>query len=104
MANFVLIVEFELKPETAERFHELIARNARASVANEPGCLQFDVMRPQDSPNRLFLYEVYADQAAFEAHGKMPHVAAFFAEARPMIASQKATRLERVIAAAKEAR
>jgi len=101
MANFVLIVEFELKPEDAGRFHGLIAENARASVANEPGCLQFDVVRPQDSPNRLFLYEVYADQAAFDAHIKMPHVAAFFAQAKPMIVSQKATRLDRLTAAAK---
>ena len=103
MANFVLIVEFELKPEDADRFHGLIAENARASVANEPGCLQFDVVRPQDTPSRLFLYEVYADQAAFDAHIKMPHVAAFFAQAKPMIVSQKATRLDRLTAAAKKA-
>lgn len=55
----------------------------------------------QDDPNHLFLYEVYADNAAFEAHAKMPHVAAFFAQARPMIATQKATRCERLAAARK---
>lgn len=103
MANFVLIVEFEVKPEDAERFHGLIAENARLSVANEPGCLQFDVVRAQDSPSRLALYEVYADLAAFEAHIKMPHVAAFFAQAKAMIVSQKASRFERVAAAAKKA-
>jgi quinol monooxygenase YgiN len=101
MANFTLIVEFEVQAETVDRFLELIAENARASVANEPGCLQFDVVRMQDSPTRLFLYEVYADHAAFEAHAKMPHVAAFFAQAKPMIASQKATRCDRLTAARK---
>ena len=103
MGPFVLVVEFEVKPENLDRFHELIAENARKSVANEPGCRQFDVMRVQDQPNRIVLYEVYDDLAAFEAHGKMPHVAAFFAEARPMIASQKATRHERVAGNAKPA-
>ncbi len=101
MGNFTLIVEFELKAETAGRFLELITENARLSVANEFGCLQFDVVRMQDDPNHLFLYEVYADNAAFEAHAKMPHVAAFFAQARPMIATQKATRCERLAAARK---
>ena len=103
MGPFVLTVEFEVKPENIERFHALIAENARQSVANEPGCRQFDVARAQDQPNRIVLYEVYDDAAAFEAHGKMPHVAAFFAEARPMIASQKAQRLERVAANGKPA-
>jgi quinol monooxygenase YgiN len=101
MAEFVLVVDFEVKPETLDRFHQLIAENARKSVANEPGCRQFDVMRAQDNANRITLYEVYDSEAAFEAHGKMPHVAEFFAEGRPMIASQTARRLERVTAAAK---
>jgi autoinducer 2-degrading protein len=96
MGNFVLVVEFELKPENVERFHTLIVENARASVANEPGCRQFDVVRPQDAPNRIVLYEVYDDLAAFEAHIKMPHVAAFFAEAKPMIVEQKARRFDRL--------
>ena len=96
MGNFVLVVEFELKPENVERFHTLIVENARASVANEPGCRQFDVMRPQDAPNRIVLYEVYDDLAAFEAHIKMPHVAAFFGEAKPMIVEQKARRFDRL--------
>ena len=101
MGNFVLIVELEFKPEDADRFHALIAENARQSVANEPGCLQFDVMRPEDGAARVLLYEVYADRAAFDAHVKMPHVAAFFAEAKPMISGQKATRCERLTAAKK---
>jgi (4S)-4-hydroxy-5-phosphonooxypentane-2,3-dione isomerase len=101
MGPFVLIVEFEVRPESLERFHELIAVNARASVETEPGCRQFDVTRSQEASNRILLYEVYDDLAAFEAHAKAPHVAAFFREARPMIVSQKATRFERVIAAAK---
>jgi len=98
MANFALVVEFEIKPEDADRFHAAIAENARKSVGEEPGCLQFDVVRAQDNPHRIMLYEVYKDLAAFEAHAKMPHVAAFFAVAKPMIMNQKATRLDRVAA------
>ncbi len=101
MGNFVLVVELEFKPEDAERFHALIAENARQSVATEPGCMQFDVVRPEDGASRVLLYEVYADRAAFEAHAKMPHVAAFFAQAKPLILGQKATRCERLTGATK---
>jgi quinol monooxygenase YgiN len=96
MGHFVLVVEFEVTEP--ERFLSLIAENARASVATEPGCLQFDVARDEKAPNRFTLYEVYRDKAAFEAHGTMPHFAAFFAAAKPLISAQKATRLERLSA------
>jgi (4S)-4-hydroxy-5-phosphonooxypentane-2,3-dione isomerase len=80
------------------RFRSLIAENARQSLANESGCRQFDVLQPQEVANRIILYEVYDDFTAFQAHTKMPHVAAFFAEARPMIASQKSIRSDRLFA------
>lgn len=101
MGNFVLTVEFELRPADLERFQVLISENARLSVANEPGCRQFDVVRPEGADNRIVLYEVYDDLAAFQAHTKMPHVAAFFSAARPLIVNQKSQRFERVAAAAK---
>ena len=101
MGQFTLVVESEIRPETMDRFHKLIAENARQSVANEPGCRQFDVIRDRDAANRIVLYEVYDDEAAFELHAKMPHVAAFFREAKPMILGQKARRFERVTGSAK---
>lgn len=94
--NFVLVVEFTLQPDAFERFAPLIAENARKSVALEPGCLQFDVARALEAPDRILLYEVYADEAAFNAHSKMPHVAEFFSAAGDMIAERKVTRLERL--------
>lgn len=101
MGNFVLIVEFQIKPESVEQFLPLIAENARASVDEEPGCLQFDVMRAEEDPARILLYEVYADAAAFDAHRATPHIATFFAAAKGMIAQQTVRRLARVSAAGK---
>ncbi len=96
--NFVLVVEFTLHAGAFERFAPLIAENARLSVELEPGCLQFDVARALEAPERILLYEVYADEAAFAAHTKMPHVAAFFSAAGDLIAERKMTRLERLSA------
>lgn len=66
MAKIALIVEFEIKPETAAAFRELMAGHARGTLEEEEGCLQFDLCVPQDSPEKLYLYEVYRDQAAFD--------------------------------------
>ena len=96
MANFVLIAELQVKPESLAAFVPLILANAQASVAKEPGCLQFDVTQQADDPTKFALYEVYADAAAFEAHGKMPHVQEFFAASKDMIVGRGARRLTRL--------
>ena len=42
---------------------------------DEPGCRRFDVVEPPGEADRILLYEIYDDRAAFEAHLKTPHFA-----------------------------
>lgn len=69
----VLAVEFRIKPDHVEDFARAIAHNARESVAQEPGCRLFDVCRDPADPTLFFLYEIYDDEAAVQAHLKSPH-------------------------------
>ena len=96
MANFSLIAELQVTQESLEKFLPLLLANAQASVAREPGCLQFDVTQQTDDPTKFALYEVYIDAAAFEAHGKMPHVREFFAATKEVIVTRNARRLNRL--------
>ena len=74
---YVITVDFKIKAAHAAEFRRAIDINARASVADEPGCSQFDVcVDPQDA-SKIFLYEIYDDLAAFEAHLRTPHYAVF---------------------------
>jgi quinol monooxygenase YgiN len=98
MNKFVLLVEFQVKPESIGRFNELIDVNARASVTNEPGCRQFDVCRTQDDPCRIVLYEVYDSEEAFKAHMGMAHTQTFLAAAKLLVDKQTVTRLTRTVA------
>jgi quinol monooxygenase YgiN len=95
MDKFALVVDFEVKEGTVDQVVALVSENARNSVEKEPGCHQFDVLQVKDSPNRLMLYEVYENEAAFEAHGKMPHFQEFIAKARPMFVKTTMTKLTR---------
>ncbi len=45
----------------------LIAHRDRC-LEDEPGTLRFDVLRPRNKENSVLLYEVYADDAAFQVH------------------------------------
>ena len=39
----------------------------------EPGCLLYQAHRSPDDPDVLFLYEQYADEAAYQAHAESEH-------------------------------
>ena len=95
-AAFVIVAEFEVKPEAIDAFLAAAVADASASVANEPGCRQFDVTRSNDQPNHVLLYEVYDSAAAFDAHLETPHLKVFRDQIEPMVASRQARRLTRV--------
>jgi quinol monooxygenase YgiN len=77
MSGYVIMVDFHLKPHCQAEFRRLIDENARASVREEPGCRRFDVMEPAKEKDRVVLYEIYDDRAAFELHLKSAHFASF---------------------------
>ena len=68
-----LVVDFRIKPEHVSAFERAIVENARASRETEPGCRQFDVCRDPANPTLFFLYELYDDEAAIQAHLQSPH-------------------------------
>jgi quinol monooxygenase YgiN len=70
---FVVIAEFTIKPGCLEQFLAIARQDARDSVANEPGCQQFDAVQPEGRSDQVVLYEVYDDRAAFDAHLQSEH-------------------------------
>ena len=68
-----LIVEFQIRSEFVGDFAVAIEDNARASRETEPGCRQFDICRDPADPALFFLYELYDDEAAIQAHLQSPH-------------------------------
>jgi autoinducer 2-degrading protein len=83
---YVVTVDFVVRPGSESEFRRHMVANASASRAREPGCLQFDVtLDPLDSAS-IFLYEVYVDRAAFDAHVASEHFAAFDEVTRDMVA------------------
>ena len=76
-----------------EAFMRLMTPNAAASLRDEPGCHQFDVCLDSTDDSRIFLYEVYEDDAAFAAHLASPHYAAFDTQSAGMILRKDVRRL-----------
>jgi quinol monooxygenase YgiN len=76
-AAFVVIPEFVVKPGCIDAFLALARDDAAKSVAEEPGCRQFDVVQTEEEPLHVLFYEVYDSRVAFEAHLRTPHLARF---------------------------
>ena len=75
--TFVVCVDFEIEPGQTDVFMAAARANAEQSFTQEVGCQQFDVCQYRQSPNSVFLYEVYDDEAAFETHKLTLHYSAF---------------------------
>ena len=69
----VIVATLRIKPEFRERFMVAMIDDARGSVENERGCFQFSVTQDKTDPNRIVLFEVYRDEAAFDTHKQAPH-------------------------------
>jgi autoinducer 2-degrading protein len=93
---YVVTVEFHIRPPHFAAFLPLMRENAQASLRIEPGCRQFDVCTDPARPSSLFLYEVYDDRSAFEAHLASEHFTRFDAAVRDMVAGKLVRTLQRV--------
>lgn len=77
--SFVVIAELEVSETHRQEFLDLCQYDSERSVTDEAGCKQFDVLITAEEPQSVVLYEVYDDQAAFDAHLATPHYSKFAA-------------------------
>ncbi|KRE81794.1 putative quinol monooxygenase [Arthrobacter sp. Soil763] len=74
-----LYAEFTAKPGTEDRVADMMAELTER-VRAEPGNVVFDPHTRRDNPRAYFVYEIYRDEAAFQAHITAEHSKAFNAE------------------------
>jgi (4S)-4-hydroxy-5-phosphonooxypentane-2,3-dione isomerase len=93
---FALWVTVKIKPEMRERFLSAIEDDSICSVRDEPACVRFDVLQDQSDRDRYYFYEVYHDEAGFEAHKQTPHLARWREAAAECVVEQSAVRCDTV--------
>lgn len=81
---FAVAVTFRIRPGQMPAFLPLMHTNAAAS-RTESGCRQFDVCTDTQRPDEVFLYELYTDAAAFDAHLAAAHFTAFDAATKALV-------------------
>ena len=74
MSKIALVVEFTLRDGVRDEFLEVIRGHAAGTKADEEGCLQFDVLIPEEGENKVMLVEMYKDDAALDIHIASPRL------------------------------
>jgi quinol monooxygenase YgiN len=64
-----LVITTHAKPGKGTELAQAMADRCRA-VQQEPGCLQYEVFQSALDPDTLILLELWADQAALDAHAQ----------------------------------
>ncbi|EPR43473.1 Antibiotic biosynthesis monooxygenase [Desulfovibrio sp. X2] len=82
-----LVVKVHMKAEFREQFIAEMRADAIGSEKLEPGCLMFNIVNDASDPDVLYLFEVYKDDAAVQAHGKMPHFVQWLEKTKDWLAA-----------------
>ena len=86
---YINAVDLDIVPAERDNYLAAIKENSLAAI-QEPGCKQFDVLMLASDPNHLFLYEVYDNEAAFQAHRASEHFKKYATVTANMVAKRVA--------------
>jgi (4S)-4-hydroxy-5-phosphonooxypentane-2,3-dione isomerase len=82
-------VEYDIVPGKVDQFLAALKENGAAAV-KEPGCREFNIAVSQNDPNHVFIFEVYDNAAAAEAHAATEHFKKYKAATAGMAAKREA--------------
>jgi len=68
----VLRVDMLVKPGMESQCLDII-RKLQEHSRQEPGCVHYAGHQSKENPRHFFMYEVYKDEAAFQAHRSAPY-------------------------------
>jgi autoinducer 2-degrading protein len=86
---YINAVDIDVVPGRVENYLAAIKEVGAATIKTEPGCSEFDITVSQKDPNHLFIFEVYDNAAAFEAHLKTDHYKKYAATAKDIVAKRE---------------
>jgi autoinducer 2-degrading protein len=89
---FIAAVEYDVTPGKVDDFLAAVNENAAASV-KEPGCRELNVTVSQKDPNHVFIFEVYDNAAAAEAHLATEHFKKYKAATKDLVVKRQVQQL-----------
>ena len=92
MSKLAMIATIDVVEGERGRLLPLLLAHRSRSLSSEPGTLHFEIMAPREDDTKLLVFEVYRDDAAFDAHRSAPSIARFRHETSGLIDKISTTR------------
>jgi quinol monooxygenase YgiN len=86
---YINAVDIDVVPGQIDAYLAALKENGAAAV-HEPGCHEFNITVSPKDPNHVFIFEVYDNAAAFEAHRATDHFKKYAATTKDMVAKRDA--------------
>jgi autoinducer 2-degrading protein len=84
---YINAVDLDINPADIDAYLAALKENGAKSVT-EPGCREFNIHVQASNPNHVFIYEVYDNAAALEAHRTTDHFKKYAATTAKMVAKR----------------
>ena len=98
----VRLADLEIDPAQLHRYKALLAEEIKASVKMEQGVLMLHAVSVKGSPAQICIFEVYADQEAYEAHLASPHFLKYKTSTSNMVRSLRLLETDPIMLCAKD--
>lgn len=85
----VRIAELEIVEEQLKNYLTELNIEARASMERESGVISIFPMSDKETPSKITIVEIYADENAYEAHLETPHFKKYKTTTAEMVKSLK---------------
>ncbi|MEG2139502.1 MAG: putative quinol monooxygenase [Bilophila sp.] len=85
MIQYYITAKLTAKPDKVEALLAAILANI-PRVRAEQGCLRYDLHSMRDDGTTFLFYEIWANKAAFSAHGEAPHMLTYREEVKAFLA------------------
>ncbi|CAM3873406.1 putative quinol monooxygenase [Avibacterium endocarditidis] len=82
------LVMVEVKPQHNADFKRIVSQEMAQSLETENGVLAMYAATYQNQPNKWLFFEIYADDAAYQAHRQTPHFQAYLKDTAAMLESK----------------
>jgi quinol monooxygenase YgiN len=87
---YVITADFEIVAADFDKYVALAKENATVSI-KDPGCREFNIAISPKNPNHVYIFEVWENAAALDAHRATDHLKAYLGATKDMVAKRNIT-------------
>lgn len=99
----VRLAEIEIDPQYVAPYRAALQEGIEAAIRLEPGVLTLCAVSVKNHPEQVRVFEVYASQAAYQAHLQTPHFKKYKTTTQGMVRSLKLIETDPILLRSRQA-